>query len=153
MVYTKYFTSTTALHINDRSSPVSIKELSTAGKCTAVKNTPVQFCASSKLSSLSLWERRCFHHQMLDLYKKWTDTRQMKSECKPCSRLDIHSESNSCSRSGFGSGSNPCSRSYLCSGSNSCKRSSLCSDPDLTTGATFAAGPAFTPCLRGLLTY
>ena len=49
----KYFTSTTALHINDRRSPVSIKELTTAGKCTAVKNTSVQFCTSSKLSSLS----------------------------------------------------------------------------------------------------
>ena len=52
-------------------------------------------------------ESTCFHHQMLDLYKKWTDTRQMKSECKPCSRLDIHSGSNSCSRSNFGSESGP----------------------------------------------
>ena len=44
----------TILWSTNRRSPVSIKELSTAGKCTAVKNTPVQFCTSSKLSSLSL---------------------------------------------------------------------------------------------------
>ena len=46
----------TILWSTNRRSPVSIKELSTAGKCTAVKNTPVQFCTSSKLSSLSLGE-------------------------------------------------------------------------------------------------
>ena len=91
-------------------------------------------------------ESTCFRHQMVDLYKKWTDTRQMKSGCKPCSGLDIHSGSSSCSGSLFGSG-------YLCSGSNSCKGSSLCSGPCLAAGATFAAGPAFTQFLRGLLTY
>ena len=77
-----------------------------------------------------------FRHPMLDLYKKWTDTRQMKSGCKPCSGLDIHSGSSSCSGSLFGSG-------YLRSGSNSCKGSSLCSDTCLAAGPTFAAGTAF----------
>ena len=53
----------TILWSTNRRSPVSIKELSTAGKCTAVKNTPVQFCTSSKLSSLSLSGRDAVVHE------------------------------------------------------------------------------------------
>ena len=53
----------TILWSTNRRSPVSIKELSTAGKCTAVKNTPVQFCTSSKLSSLSLYGRDAVVHE------------------------------------------------------------------------------------------